>query len=186
MYTTDHGDYMGEHGLFGKNCMYEAAYRIPLLVRWPDGVPAGTVVDDMMSTVDFQQTMLGLMDLPSSGREQGQDLAPLLIGHSTDLPQEVHAHNQGFVRASLFTPQWNLGLVPQGRCMLFDRFTDPLEQRNLYGNPAYNDVVVELTEHVVQHHEQVKSPAWMWLRILASAQRDLIKQGLPINVHCER
>jgi len=157
-----------------------------LLTRWPVQVPAGAVVDDLMSTVDFQQTMLGLMGLAPPGREQGADLSPLLAGRSMDVAEQVHAHNQGFVRASLFTRRWNLGLVPQGKCMLFDRGADPLEQHNLYGDPAHNDVVAELTDRVVQHHEQVQSPAWMWLRILASAQRDLMRQGLPIDLNCER
>jgi len=60
VFTTDHGEYMGEHGLYAKNQLYETAYRIPLLIRWPGGIPGGTIVDRMVATVDFQPTILGL------------------------------------------------------------------------------------------------------------------------------
>jgi len=50
---------MGEHGLAGKTCIYEGVFRIPFLVRYPEKVTPGLVVDHHVSTVDFMSTMMG-------------------------------------------------------------------------------------------------------------------------------
>jgi len=52
VFTTDHGEYMGEHGLYYKNLVYETAYRIPLLLRLPGAVRPGTVIDRFVTTVE--------------------------------------------------------------------------------------------------------------------------------------
>ena len=177
VFTSDHGDYMGEHGLFGKGGPYETAFRIPMIARWPAGVSAGLVIGDMISTVDFQQTMLSLLGVEPSGREQGRDASGLLRGERLPGFNEIQGHHQTFAHASLFTQQYNLGLAPQGECLLFDRQDDPKEQRNLYGRPDYNDVVIELTGRVVRHHEAIRSPSWSWLATLHGTQQDLVRQG---------
>ena len=185
VFTTDHGDYMGEHGLYGKGTIYEASYHIPLVIRWPAVIPGGLVIDNMVSTVDFQQTILGLMGLPPSGREQGWDASSVLRGQHVEGPTDVFAHNQCFIRASVFTPHWNFGIVPQAQCMLFDRRNDPLEQHNLYGDPAYNEIVVELARRVMEHHQAVDSPCAMWTKLFYDAQRDLIRHGQSLNACSE-
>ncbi|MGO4494863.1 sulfatase/phosphatase domain-containing protein [Paenibacillus sp. 2RAB27] len=58
-FTSNHGEYMGEHGLVHKNNLYETAYRVPMLMRWPASIPQRVVVDKLVSVVDFQQTMAG-------------------------------------------------------------------------------------------------------------------------------
>jgi len=73
VFTTDHGEYMGEHGLYGKNRWYRTAYQIPFLVRWPKRIKGATVVEEFVTNVDVQQTLLGLMGIRPSGREQGRD-----------------------------------------------------------------------------------------------------------------
>ena len=176
-FTSDHGDYMGEHGLFGKGGPYETAFRVPMIARCPAVVSAGLVIDDMASTVDFQQTMLSLLGVEPSGREQGRDAPGLLAGKRLPGFSEAQCHHQTFARASLFNQHYNLGLTPQGDCLLFDRQNDPQEQRNLCGRPDYNDLVIELTGRVVTHHEAVRSPAWSWLATLHGAQQDLVRQG---------
>ena len=63
VFTTDHGEYMGEHGMMGKNSLYETAYRIPFIVRYPAKIPAGTKVSKIASTVDFTPGILKLAGL---------------------------------------------------------------------------------------------------------------------------
>ena len=58
VYTADQGFFLGEHGLYDKRIMYEEALRMPLLVRWPNRVRAGSVSDDMVLNVDFAPTIL--------------------------------------------------------------------------------------------------------------------------------
>jgi arylsulfatase A-like enzyme len=163
VFTTDHGEYMGEHGLYGKNQLYETAYRIPFLVRWPEKVPSGTVVDSIVSTVDVQPTLLGLMGIEPSAREQGVDASDALCAKRADLAQESFLHHSTLNRAGIFTPEYELVLIREGRHVLFDRVADPEQVDNLYSDPSKKNAVKELTARIVEHHRKVKSPALEWL-----------------------
>jgi arylsulfatase A-like enzyme len=169
VFTTDHGEYMGEHGLLGKNQLYETAYRIPLLVRWPEAIAPGTVVDQVCATVDFQPTLLGLLGIGPCGREQGSDASPLLRGGGLDWPPgEAFVHHSSHRRAGILTTAFMLAYVEGGEAILFDRENDSDQVHNLFAKPGYEDVVQELTERIVQHHEQTRSPAAAWLRALGA------------------
>jgi len=89
VFTTDHGEYAGEHGLQAKNQVYETAYRIPMIVHWPRGIRPGRRVESVMSTVDFQPTILGLMGVKGSGREEGRDASSLLTGNPPEKWDDV-------------------------------------------------------------------------------------------------
>jgi uncharacterized sulfatase len=167
VFTTDHGDYMGEHGLYAKNQLYETAYRIPLLIRWPERVPGGGVIDHIVTAVDFQQTMLGLMGIEPSGHEQGRDASPLLRGEGAEWKDEALIHHSTHRRAGIFTPGFELAYVRDGEAILFDRKNDPNQENNLFHDPHHRDVVGQLTERIIQHHEYLDSPATGWLKAIA-------------------
>ena len=67
IYTTDHGENMGEHGLWWKNCLYEYASRVPLIVSWPARWKGGQRRTKACSLVDVVQTVaeLGAADVPN-------------------------------------------------------------------------------------------------------------------------
>jgi len=67
VFTADHGDFMGEHGMAVKGgVFYDALVQVPMIVSWPDGgVPQGVVEDSMASTVDILPTLLELQGLAS-------------------------------------------------------------------------------------------------------------------------
>jgi uncharacterized sulfatase len=166
VFTTDHGEYMGEHGLRAKDKIYETAYHIPLLVRWPRRVPAGTEVERFVSQVDFQQTILSLIGLEPSGREQGRDASPFLLGHDTEWTDEVFIHSREFRWAGIFTPEYELGLVKDRQSVLFDRRADPEQVNNLFTRPELRGVVTELTRRVVEHYRAVDCPSLPWVEEL--------------------
>ena len=164
VFSTDHGEYMGEHGLMYKNMLYETAYRIPLLVRWPKRIVKGTAIENVVGTVDFQPTILGLMGLAPSGREQGRDASALLLGKRTDWEDEAFLHHSSLNRAGLFTSRWEVAFVKNGEHVLFDRAKDPDQVQNLFRDPRHQDVVRELTARVVDHNVDVDAPAAQWLK----------------------
>ena len=166
VFTTDHGEYMGEHGLKEKNEIYEPAYRIPTLIRWPESIPAGTRVERITSTVDFQPTILGLMGTPTCGREQGHDASAFLRGEEREWCDEAMLYHHTHQRAGIFTPEYELALVENGDCVLFDRRNDPLQANNLYHDPEYREDSDALTRRVVLHNVEVGAPAAEWLRKL--------------------
>lgn len=79
-YTSDHGFYLGEHGWFDKRFMYEPSLRIPLVVRWPGVVEAGSSCDELVANVDYAQTILDLADVPAARADAGQESAAAAAG----------------------------------------------------------------------------------------------------------
>lgn len=61
--TSDHGESLGEHGLWEHNWMYQDNLRIPLIMRWPEGLPRGVVVDAITDSIDLFPTLVELMGL---------------------------------------------------------------------------------------------------------------------------
>ena len=163
--TTDHGEYMGEHGLYGKNQWYRTAYQIPFLVRWPKKIRPGTVINHFVTNVDVQQTLLGLMGIKPCGREQGRDASPLLQGEKAGWVDEAMIHHSTLESAGIFTPKCELVLKADSNHMLFDRANDPEQTKNLYNNPNYKRVINELAERIIQHNIRVNAPAASWLKL---------------------
>jgi arylsulfatase A-like enzyme len=82
VFTADHGDFAGEHNMFGKGGVYyDSLVRVPYIVSWlGGGVPQGVVDDSPVSTIDLLPTILqlsGVADfMTSPHQEQGQDYPP--------------------------------------------------------------------------------------------------------------
>lgn len=77
VYTSDHGDYAGEHGMWGKSCtLYDALVRVPLIMAGP-GIPSGGALDGMVQSIDVLPTLLGLLGLPVPDTVHGLPLQAL-------------------------------------------------------------------------------------------------------------
>jgi uncharacterized sulfatase len=162
--TTDHGEYMGEHGLYGKNQWYRTAYQIPFLVRWPKKIRAGTVINHFVTNVDVQQTLLGLIGIKPCGREQGRDASCLLRGEEVRWTDEAMIHHSTLESAGIFTSKHELVLKSNGDHTLFDRLSDPEQTKSLFTNPSYKQIIMELSARVIRHNVEVDAPAASWLK----------------------
>ena len=148
VFLSDHGDYLGDHGLYGKGLPYESALRTPLLLRGP-GIAAGQRIDSVESTLDIAPTILHLADIAEPEGVQGRSLWPLLRG--ADMPRRSVAlveNDDDFAALrmrSIITPQWRLTYyLNQEWGELIDRDQDPLEMRNLWHDPAHAAVKQQL------------------------------------------
>ena len=73
LFTSDHGDYAGEHRLLGKsNAFYDCLTRVPMILSWPGHLPAGETRDELVSLVDVMPTLLGLLGIDVPEAVQGQ------------------------------------------------------------------------------------------------------------------
>jgi arylsulfatase A-like enzyme len=77
VYTSDHGDFLGAdgHKLRGKAKPHPNAFRIPMIVRWPRGIPARQVSDALFGSVDLAPTLLAMAGLPVPAAMQGLDMS---------------------------------------------------------------------------------------------------------------
>lgn len=164
VFTSDHGQYIGEHGLYMKNRLYETAHRVALLMRLPGTIPAGTSVTHCVSTADVQPTICGLLGTEPSEREQGSDASRPARGEDDPgWADEAFINHSSLERAGIFMPEWEFALVKDGDGILFDRRSDPAQTRNLFEDSEYAPVVEELRGRVRAHNRAVKSPAAAWL-----------------------
>ncbi len=77
VHGSDHGFFLGEWRLFDKRLMHEPSIRVPLMVRYPKRIPAGTVRDEMVLDTDLAPTFLDLAGVPIPAHMQGKSVLPL-------------------------------------------------------------------------------------------------------------
>ncbi|MGB8170940.1 MAG: sulfatase, partial [Chthoniobacteraceae bacterium] len=80
IYSADQGFYLGEHGWFDKRWIFEESLRTPLLVRWPGVAKAGVVNSDIVSNLDYAETILDAAGVAVPAEMQGRSFVPLLKG----------------------------------------------------------------------------------------------------------
>ncbi|WOH36620.1 sulfatase [Thalassotalea fonticola] len=163
VFTSDHGDLKGEHGRQNKGNPFEGSARIPFLVYYPSKIPAKTVIPQALTTVDFQQTLLGLIGVNPSGNEEGRDATPLLskVKDASKQWQDIAFMRQssktgeGWLTA--ITERYKLVYNPEGEPWLFDLEKDPDELINFYKQPAYKEQVrfmaTEMKNYAMQRND---------------------------------
>jgi len=82
IYSSDQGFYLGEHGWYDKRWMYEQSLRLPLILRWPGVVAAGTTDAHLVQNLDLAPTFLELAGATIPDDMQGLSLVPLLLGEA--------------------------------------------------------------------------------------------------------
>jgi len=90
VFTSDHGDMLGSHGLFGKDVWYDESFRVPMMIRWPGHIAPGE--DDLLiGTPDLMPTLLGLVGEGERVPEdtQGSDASRALLGDPYERPKSA-------------------------------------------------------------------------------------------------
>lgn len=156
VYSTDHGDWLGDHGLLLKGPMaYEGLLRVGLLFEGP-GIPAGKVVTEPVSTLDLPQTFCDYAGTTLPEGTHSTSLRPLLEG---DTETRDFAYNEWELRASrcgvdlalrtVRTRRHKLTLeLNSGAGELYDLDLDPAEMDNRFDDPAYAGVRRELSDMI--------------------------------------
>jgi arylsulfatase A-like enzyme len=155
IFTSDHGEMLGDHGLRQKGCrFYEGAVHVPLIISWPGHFKAGVRSNGLVELTDLVPTLLDVLGLPISKYIQGKSLLPILTGD-----RDAHYHRD-FVRCEyhdtldqpyashanmIRTEQYKL-VVYHGHDIgeIYDLQTDPNEFRNLWAEPDYQTLKFSL------------------------------------------
>ena len=164
IFTTDHGEYLGEHGLMEKNNLYESVYHIPMVMTLPGMSVKSRNCKTWLNVIDFGRTLAGLVDIPYLYETDGLDRSRQILNNETSL-EELYIHPSDVPRAGILTPDYELAYVGMGHCgekfhdhVLFDCKKDPLQVNNLFNNPDYRKIQEELTEKIRVHHRMMKTP----------------------------
>jgi len=141
VFTSDHGEMMGSHGLMGKTVWYDESLLVPFIIRWPHHISPAT--DDLLfSTPDIMPTLLGLMgladDIPS--QVEGKDYAAALLDQPYDRPASAYyffsapQFSDQPDRRGLRTDRYTFVVIrhPQGdELVLHDNLNDPYQCQNI-------------------------------------------------------
>ncbi len=170
VYSSDQGFYLGEHGWFDKRWIFEESLRTPLLVRWPGVTRPGSSTSKIVSNVDFAQTFLDAAGLAIPPDMQGRSLVPLLKGQDPadwrksfyyeyyEYPQPHHVRpHYGVVTERYKLVHFYGSDVDQWE--LFDLKTDPLELRDVIGDPGNSKSVEDLKAELTRLRTEFKVPA---------------------------
>ena len=152
IYSADQGFYLGEHGWFDKRWMFEESFRMPLMIRWPGHIKAGTEVKALTQNIDYAPTLLEAAGLPVPPGMQGRSLLPLIA--QPDLPwrKALYYHyydgpgEHGVAKHyGIRTERYKLiRYYADNAWDLFDLEKDPHEMHSVYADPAYAGVRKEL------------------------------------------
>ncbi len=167
VFVSDHGEQLGEYEMLGKfNNFYDSSMRVPLIVRVPDSQNVGMTSSALVELVDLYPTLCEMADVPKP---------PLLAGYSFvanfDDPEQEHrkfvfgslveksAHSarvagseQVFDSGAMIrNERYKLAMYASDYGELYDLIDDPTEKVNLYNQPAYQQIKLDLFEELLSH-----------------------------------
>lgn len=167
IFTSDHGEMLGDHHLWGKECWFDPAFRLPLVIRDPraaaDGA-RGHVIDAFTEAVDIMPTILDWLGHTPPRTADGRALTPFLTGGAAPEGWREHVFfEHDFRDVAGQRPERAFGIASDACCyavirgrrykyvhfaalppLLFDMAEDPAETRNLADDPAMAPVIADL------------------------------------------
>ncbi len=159
MFCSDHGELLGDHGLLYKGPYhYEGLLRIPMLWRWPTGLPAGRAAEGLVSQSDIAPTVLDMLGMDPWPEIEGRSQLPLLRGEEESVREAVVVEyhggksrpTEGMRLKTVVTERWKLThYVGESFGELYDLENDPGELVNLHENSAHAEVRARLTEQLL-------------------------------------
>jgi arylsulfatase A-like enzyme len=91
LFTSDHGELLGDHGLILKGCrFFEGLVHIPMIWMWPERFRRGLAAEALVEQVDIAPTLLEAAGLPVPGSMQGRSLLPILEGRADPSRHKPH------------------------------------------------------------------------------------------------
>lgn len=129
VFAGDNGLAMGQHGLMGKQCLYDHSVRVPLIFAGP-GIPEGHTTDDLVYLLDLFPTLCDLLEIPIPDSVEGRSLAGCLTGEAPRPPEPLYLAYADSIRG-VTDGRHKLIEYACGATQLFHLNADPLEMNDL-------------------------------------------------------
>jgi arylsulfatase A-like enzyme len=142
---SDHGFFLGEWRLFDKRLMHEPSIRVPLAIRYPKRIDAGTIRNEMVLDIDLAPTFLDLANAPIPTHLQGKSVLPLAKTPDPSFRKEWYYEYYEWPNPEGVAPHRGIRTeryklihyAERNEFELYDLTNDPGEMQNLYGQPLY-------------------------------------------------
>lgn len=142
MFTSDHGDYLGDFGMAGKAHFYESSCRIPLLIKYPDQEP--TKIDHAVSLTDCYATILNFAGIETADTSDSTMLAP--FGKSETRERILGSNQMGWM---LRDKDYQYTMYYNGIRELYDLNADPTQQHNVIDHEDYKEISAEMRDELI-------------------------------------
>jgi arylsulfatase A-like enzyme len=154
VFTSDHGDMLGEHAKHNKGRPYETAAGVPMLMRWPARISPGKVINTAYSSVDFAPTITKMMGVDRDDLNfQGIDGSDEILAQENE-DNEYTKNQTRFITDSV-QRKWATAVrddykltLSSDEPWLFDLSKDPHELLNFYGQANYTDIADDMQQQL--------------------------------------
>lgn len=166
-YLTDNGESLGDNGILGKNCPYDACIHVPYIVSYPTLVKQPSTDTHFVLNIDLAPTFAQLAGASTPGKVNGVSILPLLTNPSAPWRdafliehfQELASSDEGLTTAiptyhAIRTEEWKYVEYDTGERELYNLKSDPYEIHNLASDPQYSSVIATLHSQLQELEKQ--------------------------------
>ncbi|MCH6257709.1 sulfatase-like hydrolase/transferase [Puniceicoccaceae bacterium K14] len=139
LFTSDHGEMLGDHGMAYKWLMYDSITRVPFIIKDFRSKASSLSVDALTSLMDIGPTVLEYAQCPVATRLEGKSLKPILTGNSTENHNAVYCEDNYMVMRRTQTTK-TVHYIGQNQGEFYDLVQDPTESKNLWNDPTYSEL----------------------------------------------
>lgn len=145
LYTSDHGEMLGEHGVWEKQKFFEGSVKVPFVLRYGKNIASGQTIEENMNLCDVYATLCELCDLPIPDGLDSRSLVPLIQGHKEGWDNETISQFVNGEEGQNLMIKWG-DLKYQyykhlDNEVLFDLARDPFEKTNFVSEKAYTEIL---------------------------------------------
>ena len=151
IYLSDHGEMLGEHGIWEKARFYEGSVRVPMIIRWPKKFTGGTHVKENVNLCDLFATLCDLSNIPTQPGLDSRSLVPLMNGDASNWNNETVSQIKRHHRHHVMIKQDDLKYQYYGEDIpevLFDLEKDPKELTDFSNDPLYADAMIKFRQRL--------------------------------------
>ncbi|MGC9316847.1 MAG: sulfatase family protein [Armatimonadota bacterium] len=175
VFTSDHGDMLGAHGLQRKQKPWEESLMVPFVMQWPGAIPGGLRTQTLINAPDVMPTLLSLMGVAIPETVQGYDLSGAATGTGGIEPTSAYIANpmpfpgdmhEGGEWRGVRTRTHTYVETLDGPWLLYDNVRDPYQRTNLVDDPAAAGTLEELQAELAGWMEEIGddgAPKEVWV-----------------------
>ena len=163
VFTSDHGDLLGEHGRFDKGVPYKTSAGIPLIIQWPREIKKGTIIKTAQTNIDFAPTLLNLLGSNSTDLGfDGMDFSERILNKNLpdDAEQLRFMEDAGGRWAAAVNQRYKLVLSIASPPWLLDGEVDSDELYNFYKAEGYEEISSSMQEALYDTMRENNFVSW--------------------------